>query len=243
MGMPITVEIVDSSADNKTIEEIFSYFSYIDEKFSTYKEESEISKINRGEISQSEWSDDMKTVFALSEKTKKETNGYFDIMTPGGNYDPSGLVKGWAIYKAAEILERRGIGNFYINAGGDIQVKGKNSSGKYWKVGIKNPFSPGEIIKIVELKNEAIATSGTYERGEHIYNPLSPDESINDIVSLSVVASDIYEADRFATAAFAMGRRGIDFIEKLPGLEGYMVDKNGLATMTSGFKKYVEQAD
>ena len=75
-------------------------------------------------------------------------------------------------------------------------------------------------------------------RGQHIYNPKKPDEKINDIVSLTVIGPNVYEADRFATAAFAMGKDGIYFIEKLPDFEGYMIDKDGIAKMTSGFEQY-----
>ena len=84
-----------------------------------------------------------------------------------------------------------------------------------------------------------MATSGNYIRGDHIYNPHASAEIIKDIVSLTVIAANVYEADRFATAAFAMGADGINFIEKLLGLEGYLVDKNGIATYTSGFEKYI----
>src|ERR1035437_1608177 len=89
MGMTVTVEIVDDNATIEAIENIFIYFKYIDEKFSTYKETSEISAINRGEIKEKNYSEDMKEVFALSEKTKEETKGYFDIKKPDGKYDPS----------------------------------------------------------------------------------------------------------------------------------------------------------
>ena len=94
-------------------------------------------------------------------------------------------------------------------------------------------------MKVVELHNQGIATSGTYIRGQHIYNPFKKEDLITDIVSLTVIGPNVYEADRFATAAFAMGKEGINFIEQLPGLEGYIIDKNGVATMTSKFNDYV----
>jgi thiamine biosynthesis lipoprotein len=238
MGMPITVEVVDANARNADIDKIFDYFGYIDKKFSTYKPDSEISLINRGEIHEKDFSQDMKTVLALSEKTKDLTDGYFDIYH-NGQKDPSGLVKGWAIYNAAEILKNSGFKNYCVEAGGDVQVGGKNQTKKPWQVGIRNPFNRQEIIKIVCLNNnEGVATSGTYIRGQHIYNPKKPGKPITDIVSLSIIGPNIYEADRFATAAFAMGKAGIHFLEKLPHLEGYVIDKKGVATMTSGWKKY-----
>jgi thiamine biosynthesis lipoprotein len=239
MGMPVTVEVVDHGVGDADIEKIFDYFKYIDEKFSTYKPTSEVSRFNRGELSREDFSQDMKTVFRLSEETKKQTDGYFDIMH-NGNLDPSGLVKGWAIYNAADILKKHNFKNYYVEAGGDIQVSGKNQTGNAWQVGIKNPFNQKEIIKVVYLSSEGIATSGSYIRGQHIYNPKKPAAEITDIVSLSVIGPNIYEADRFATACFAMGLGGINFLERLPHLEGYMVDKSGIATMTSGWEKYTE---
>lgn len=238
MGMPITVEIVDKHASKEIFDKVFDYFHQVDEKFSTYKSGSEISQINRGKIGPAEFSDEMKEVFALSEQTKKETSGFFDITTPDGTIDPSGLVKGWAIYNAAKILQKENLNDFYVDAGGDIQVSGQNSSGKPWSVGIKNPFNQEEIVKVVYLKNEGMATSGTYIRGQHIYNPHKKGQNIKEIVSLTVIGPNVYEADRFATAAFAQGREGIMFIENLPGFEAYMIDKDGIGLETSGFGKY-----
>ncbi len=239
MGMPITVEICDSSANEEFFDNIFAYFDYVDKKFSTYKDDSEISRINNGELQEADYSHDMAEVFRLSEETKKLTDGYFDIKSKDGKYDPSGLVKGWAIYNAALLLKDWGFKNLYVEAGGDIQVYGKNSQGRDWRVGIRNPFDQEEIIKVVSLPDMGIATSGTYIRGQHIYNPHKLGAEITEIVSLSVIGPNIYEADRFATAAFAMGAKGIEFIEKLEGFEGYMIDKNGVATMTSGFGRFV----
>lgn len=240
MGMPVTVAIVDTDAQDEVLEEVFAYFVSIDNRFSTYKTESEISLINRGELSIEKWSDEMKEIFTLAEQTKNETEGYFDICRKDGNIDPSGIVKGWAIRNAAKILDGKGVKNFYVDAGGDIETRGLNEEDKDWSVGIRNPFKREENVKIIYPKGKGVATSGTYIRGAHIYNPHKPDASLDDIVSLTVVGPNIYEADRFATAAFAMGRKGIEFIEKLSGFEGYQIDKNGTATMTTGFQQYTK---
>jgi thiamine biosynthesis lipoprotein len=248
MGMPITVEIADTTAGQEDFAAVFDYFTYIDEKFSTYKPESEMMKINRGELAEKEWSNDMSIILMLAEETKQRTNGFFDIKKPDGSIDPSGIVKGWAIFQAAKLLEERGFKNFYIDAGGDIQTQGKNTEGDKWSVGIRNPFvknsGENDVIKTVHASGEGVATSGTYIRGEHIYNPHRPTKMgapTSEIVSLTVIGPNIYEADRFATAAFAMGAAGIHFIEGLPGFEGYMVNKEGIATMTDGFEKYVKK--
>lgn len=240
MGMPITIEILDEDVTERAFKKVFAYFSYIDNKFSTYKKNSEITLINQGKILPQDISLDMKTVFKLSEQTKNETNGYFDIHTKE-KIDPSGLVKGWAISNAVKLLKKMSFKNFYVDGGGDIQVEGRGKNGKIWKVGIKNPFAQKEIVKIIYAENMGVATSGTYIRGQHIYNPHARNKKITDIVSLTIIGPNIYDAKRFATAAFAMGRKGIEFVENLLGFEGYMIDSAGIATMTSGFEKYTKK--
>ena len=239
MGMPIEIEIV-FPGQAEIFEKAFDYLSAVDRRFSTYKEDSEISRFNRGELNLESVSNDMHDVFALAEKTKKETGGYFDICRSDGLVDPSGIVKGWAIRNTAALIHSEGYKNYFVNAGGDIAMSGKNSEGKDWSVGIRNPFNSNEIVKVVYPRGKGIATSGSYIRGDHIYNPHAPDQNIKEIVSLTVIGPDVLEADRFATAAFAMGKKGVVFIENLPGFEGYMIDAEGIATMTSGFTYYVK---
>ena len=236
MGMPITIETVSNQTHDE-IESIFRYFTSIDERYSTYKESSEISQINAG-LPQREWSDEMKTVLKLCAETKRLTKGYFDI-EHDGQLDPSGLVKGWAINNAAAMLREMGVKGFYIEAGGDIQVDGLNADGQSWQIGIRNPFATTEIVKVVGLTNTGIATSGAYIRGDHIYNPHKPEKKPSVVRSLTVIGSNVYEADRFATAAYAMDEAGIGLIDFMPGLEGYMIDRDSKATLTRGFNKYV----
>ncbi len=242
MDMPVIVEVVDKQFTLKNLKEIFDFFQYVDNKFSVFKKTSEITRINEGKLKKTEMSPDMKTIFKLAGQTKKETGGYFNIRH-GDFIDPSGIVKGWAIFRAAQLLNGAGFKNYYVEAGGDIQVAGRNKDHEPWKIGIRNPFNTRQIVKSLTLGNgEGVATSGTYERGFHIYNPknLLP---VKEIVSLTVVGPNIHEADRFATAAFAMGKDGILFIEKMPGLEGYMIDTTGMATFTSGLMKYAGQTN
>jgi thiamine biosynthesis lipoprotein len=239
MGMPITVQIAQQGNFPDALNKIFDYFIRVDEKFSTYKPNSEISKINRKEIAPEAASAEMREIFKLAEETKLQTQGYFDILTPSGKYDPSGLVKGWAIFQAALLLKNLGFEDFFIDAGGDVQAL-RNYNAEPWTLGIRNPFNRSQIIKTLNIRNEGVATSGTYIRGQHIYNPHHPAQPLTEIVSLTVIAKNVYEADRFATAAFAMGKHGIYFLEKLDELEGYMIDKNGIATETTGFARYVK---
>jgi FAD:protein FMN transferase len=238
MGMPITVEIVGAKSAT-TIDAVFDYLNLVDARFSTYKDNSEISAFNRGEVLPANLSAEMKEVLRLSAITRDQSKGYFEIRKADGTLDPSGIVKGWAIKNAAKIIRCHGNSDFFVEAGGDVQSGGHNEEGCDWRIGIRSPFHFNEIIKVVTPRGQGMATSGTYVRGQHIYNPHEPANPINDIVSLSVIGPDILEADRFATAAFAMGGQGIYFIENLPGFEGYMVNAQGIATQTTGFGAYV----
>jgi thiamine biosynthesis lipoprotein len=238
MGMPITIEVVDPRVKESDIASIFDYFISVDRMFSTYKKDSEIARFNSGELTKNQLSTDVRQILQLADDTKRESNGYFNIQHDG-KIDPSGIVKGWAIYNAAGLLKSHGFQNFYVDAGGDIQVSGKNEKGSRWTVGIRNPFNRDEIVKVVWLDNNGIATSGFYIRGEHIYNPHKPHEHIRGIASMTVIGPTVYDADRFATAAFAMGEKGIQFIEKLPGYDGYMINAKGIATVTSRFNRFV----
>ena len=241
MGMDVVIILVDSKISEGIFDNAFNYLRAVDEKFSTYKPNSEISKINDHVVNNSLFSNEMQEIFKLSEETRIETNNFFNIKNKENKYDPSGLVKGWAIHNTAKILREHGCKNFLIDIGSDIQVDGKNEVGENWAIGIKNPFNPDkEIIKIVYLTNCGVATSGKYAKGNHIYNPNDSLDTLNEIVSVTVIAKNIYEADRFATAVFAMGKDGINYLEDKNGLEGYVIDKNGIATMTSGFEQYTK---
>jgi len=237
MGMPVTVKVIDKNVTQEDINEVFSYFHYIDNKFSTYKANSEISQINRGEIREKDFSSDMQKILSLCEQTKKETNGFFD-KNNNGFLDPSGIVKGYAINEGANMLRNKGFKNIYVEIAGDIQVFGKNERGEDWKIGIQNPFDKNEIVKVVNLSDKGIATSGTYIRGDHIYSPNDKNKK-TDIVSVTIIGPNVYEADRFATAVFAMGEAGIKFIVSFKGFEGYVINSDKRAIYTPGFKRYV----
>jgi FAD:protein FMN transferase len=240
MGMPITVDIVDGDRAD-VVNDVFAMFEAVDRRFSLWKPDSEICAVNRGEIAMDEASAELREVVALAERTRRETDGYFDMRRPDGTIDPSGIVKGWAVRNAARLIAKAGPRDYFVDAGGDIQSSGHNRNGKAWTVGIRNPFNEHQIIKAVRPNGRGIATSGNYVRGDHIYNPLRPGEKVTGIVSLTVIGPDVLEADRFATAAFAMGRAGINFIESQDGLEGYLVDERAIATQTTGFGEFVTQ--
>jgi len=240
MGMPVTIEVVGDEG-GEAAHAAFAYFEDVDARFSPFKPESEVSGFARGDLPFEDVSRELREVLELSELTRRETDGYFDIRRPDGRIDPSGLVKGWAIRNAARGIEAAGHTNYFVDAGGDVQCRGHNAQGQRWRIGIRNPFDEAQIVKVVVPGDAGVATSGTYVRGRHIYDPHMSEAVSDEVASLTVIGPDIYEADRFATAAFAMGRHGVVFLEQQPGLEAYSIGRDGVATMTSGFSKYVAQ--
>ncbi|MDB5179309.1 MAG: FAD:protein transferase [Patescibacteria group bacterium] len=235
MGMPITVEAFGANALDEAIDEVFAYFHHVDAVFSTYKPNSEISRFNRGELKRSQVREEVREVLDECESLKKLTDGCFDMVWDG-HTDPSGYVKGWAVYQAARLLDRRYITRYCINAGGDMQMSGDGPDGGPWAIGVANPFEPGKLAKLLYLKNAAVATSGTAERGEHIYNPRTG-RMVGDPVSLTVVGATIDRVDALATAAFCMGRPGLAFLHS-QGCEAMMVHKSGQVVLTEGFRRF-----
>lgn len=235
--MPITIRINDDVAKNPAIvNDIFKYFQHIDRVFNIFNPQSEISRLNRQEIRMSKVSREMSAVLHLCQQTAKESRGFFSYKTDG-KINPLGLVKGWALRAAGIRLKKAGVKNFYLEAGGDIQVQGNSKKNKSWTVGIRHPFDKTSIVKKIRLTNAGVATSGSYWRGHHIYNPFTK-RPVTEIVSLTVIAKNVFDADRFATAAFAMGSAGINFLNEL-ALAAYIIDARGIATWNRAFSQYV----
>jgi thiamine biosynthesis lipoprotein len=238
MGMPITVGIVDETATEADLDAVAYWFDAVNLRFSTYQPESEVSRFNAGLLHPDELSPELAEVIRLSEETRELTRGFFDIRRASG-IDPSGLVKGWAIQRAAALLRERGFVDFFIDAGGDAQAEGVNQDGDPWRIGIRNPFDHAQIVKVLSISGRGVATSGTAVRGAHIIDPLRKSPVETSLVSLTIVGPTIYDADRIATAAFAMGQPGFSFIHELQGFEAYGIDTNGRSFRTPGFDQYV----
>jgi FAD:protein FMN transferase len=191
MGMPIVVEVRD---DDAPFDEVFGWFRWVDETFSTYKPGSEISRVARGE---EPVSPEVRYVLARCEELRAETNGYFDAYA-GGSLDPSGFVKGWSVDRAAALLDAAGVRQYSISAGGDVLVRGS------WRVGIQHPLERQAVAAVVEATDLALATSGEYARGRHVLDPHTGEPPAG-ILSVTISGPDLATADAYATAAFAMG--------------------------------------
>lgn len=103
---------------------------------------------------------------------------------------------GMFVVNTAKLIRDAGYENYFVNVAGDIASNGKNERGEEWSVGIRNPFNVNEIVKVVYPRGQGVTISGSYIRGAHIYNPHNPEDKLNEIVSITVIGSNVLEADR-----------------------------------------------
>jgi FAD:protein FMN transferase len=231
MGMPFTVQ-VRGEARQAVLDEVFTELRMIDALFSPFIAESAVSRINSGQLDAGNAGPLVREVIELCERYGTETNGYFAAWA-FGRFDPTGLVKGWAIARACAILERAGYRDYFVDGAGDVRTRGVRERGVPWRVGIRHPFDRNEVVMVLDAPDLAVATSGTYEKGAHVRDPHTG-ETATDLLSVTVVGPSIVAADVYATAAFAMGRGAIAFIETVPGYEAYALDQALGATWTRG---------
>ena len=185
MGMPVRV------AGDVDAARVFAWLRWVDATFSTYRPDSEISRLGRGE--RFEPHPLVRSVLARCEALRAATGGWFDARA-GGRLDPSGYVKGWAVERAAAFGRSR----FLIDAGGDVLLRGT------WRVGIRHPYEPGRLAAALTLADCAVATSGAYERGPHVLDPFTGRPAAG-LASVTVIGRDLGTADAYATAGFAAG--------------------------------------
>src|SRR5438132_4477105 len=205
MGMPIVVDVRDSDVGEAALEDVFDWFRWVDATFSTYKEDSEVSRLARGELALADAHPEVRAVLERCGQLREETDGYFDARATG-TLDPSGLVKGWSVDRAAELLRRAELRNFAVSAGGDMCLSGRAVPELSWRVGIQHPLQLMNVAAVVEANELAIATSGAYARGVHIVDPHTR-RAPEDVLSVTVVGPELATADAYATAAYAMGPR------------------------------------
>ena len=222
MGMPVTVDVRDEAENPAVLDAVYADLVFVDRTFSPFLPDSAISRINRGELSPDHADPVVRDVLDLCRLYEKLTDGYFSAWF-GSRLDPSGLVKGWAIGRAASILDGHGYRNYFVDAAGDIMARGHSGEGRPWRVGIRHPVERDRVARVILASELAIATSGTYEKGSHIYDPHTG-RSVDDLLSLTVVGPSVLDADAYATAAFAMGAHGLEFIERLDGYQAYAID-------------------
>ena len=206
-GTVLFIDVTSEFEIEPAIIELTEYVNHVDEVFSTYKTNSTISQLRRGEIEIDICSPEVIEVWNICAYIKDLTEGAFDPWAVDGGFDPSGLVKGWAADKCAEILAKAGAKHIQINAAGDLSLRGGFTPEKPWSIGVVNPDNRLEILQAFEIQDGAIATSGTYERGAHIKDPYTGMIAIG-AKSATVIGPDGAIADALATALMVSGRDG-----------------------------------
>ncbi|SEF37815.1 thiamine biosynthesis lipoprotein [Amycolatopsis pretoriensis] len=203
MGTVFSIDVRDPGDWAGPIAEVVAWLHRVDALFSTYRPESEISRLGRGELTVAGADPLVAEVFRLCEEFEDETGGYFTAHWRG-TPDPTGLVKGWAIERASALLRERGSANHAVNGGGDVRLAGESAPGKPWRIGISDPANPRRILTVVTGRDFAVATSGTSERGAHIIDPVTAAPATG-LAAVTVTGPSLTRADAYATAAFAMG--------------------------------------
>ncbi|MFI6333702.1 FAD:protein FMN transferase [Streptomyces sp. NPDC050535] len=220
MGFPVSLRIDDGDGDTQgeAADAVFAWLREVDARFSPFKPDSEVSRLDRGELAPHDLSPDLAEVLGLCEDYRVATLGAFQVRLPGRGLDPCAVVKGWSVQRAAELLTARGTRRFCLNAGGDVA-----SAGGPWRVGVRHPERADRLCAVLEIADGAVATSARYERGDHIVDGRTG-RPATGLLSMTVVAPSLTEADATATAAFAMGAEGVGWAAAREGCEVFAVD-------------------
>lgn len=243
MGMAVSIDIRDAGTPQAAVDDVVRWLHHVDATFSTYKEDSPISAIGRGETGLDEIDDEeILEVLRLCEELRRDSNGAFDafeVPAPNGTrFDPSGVVKGWSIERAAEILEQHGCHNFCINAGGDIAIRGNPAGDDAWTVGVRHPLDDQAVALVVDARRRlAIATSATYERGAHIIDPHTG-QPTTGLASVTIVGPDLSLADAYATTVFVMGIDGLDWLDRHTDFDAFIITHDAMTFWTPGLNRY-----
>ncbi|WP_330351571.1 FAD:protein FMN transferase [Streptomyces sp. NBC_00582] len=223
------------------LDEAVASLHRVNEVFSTYREDSQVSRMARGELSVGECDPEVAEVLDLGAEAERVSDGWFS-MRYEGRLDPTGIVKGWATERAARLISRvAGVSGVSVNGGGDVQLLGVPGPERPWRVGVSDPLRPGGLAAVVSAAGAdelAVATSGTAERGAHIVDPRTARSAVTDLVAVTVVAPRLTWADCWATAAFAMGsREALAWLESLPDVEALLITAGDEVRCTGGLAR------
>jgi thiamine biosynthesis lipoprotein len=244
MGLPISVHVRGPRARGDdvalAVETAFAALRADDATFSTWKADSEVSLIRRGTLSLADASPRVRTVAALCEEAAARTDGSFSAWLPGPDgvpaFDPTGLVKGWAVEAAFTRLtsDLQGLGDHdvLLSAGGDVLVACGRTDTPHWRVGVEDPADRTRVLVTVPLRRGAVATSGTAARGTHIVDPTTGRRATG-LLSATVVGPELTWADVYATAAFVRGPDAERWLATLPGHVGVLVGLDGAVRTVS----------
>jgi len=261
MGTVVSFDVPGSAGRDGSLEAAIRWLHWVDRVFSPYRADSDVSLLARGEVTVDACAPEMAEVLAACTFVSDLSGGYFTA-APGGQFDPSGYVKGWAVERAAALLAGAGSADHVVNGGGDVQCAGGRGPGgegqggegqggegqgggghcEPWRIGIADPLRPGRLALVVGASDCAVATSGSAERGPHILDPHTG-RPASGLASLTIVGPSLALADAYATAAFAMGpARARDWTASLDGYAAFAITGTGGTWHTPGFARHIAPA-
>jgi thiamine biosynthesis lipoprotein len=232
MGIPVGIDVRDDAIDPAALDRAFDWLRRVDAAFSTYRADSEVSRLNAGTLALADASPTVRAVLERCSVLRERTRGRFDVRARGP-LDPSAFVKGWAVEQAARLLADCGARNLCVHAGGDVRVRGERAPGQPWRVGVQHPHRRDCVAAVLRAHDLAVATSGAYERGAHVVDPRTG-EPPEGVLSVTVLGPDLGMADAYATAAFAMGADGPEWTLGLGDYEALTILSDGRVLSTPG---------
>ena len=240
MGTTVSIDVRPPLVRPAILDQVTEQLRDVDARLSTYRPDSEISRLARGEIRAQDCSLDVRHVLAACDHLATVTGGAFDARhhRTDGRLDPSGYVKGWAIEEAAWLIDSAGGRNYWINAGGDIVARGDAEPGRPWRVGIQHPDRPDRVAAVLAVSDRAVATSGAYERGDHIIDP-RVGRPPTGLRSVTVVGPGLAFTDAYATTVYVMGIDGLDWLTGYPDYAAYAITDDGRTVWTEGMERYL----
>jgi len=234
MGTTASFDVRDAGIDRGVLAGAVAVLAELETRFTTYHPDSEICRIDRGELAVEDAHPDVREVLDACGVLRAESDGAFDAHR-GGHLDPSGYVKGWAAERAADVLRRAGARDFALNVGGDIVCAGEPVAGSPWRIGVRHPDDAQQVVLVLGVRDGAVATSGLYERGAHVSDARTG-EVPSTWRSITVLAPDLATADAIATAALAMGEQGPGWAAARPGCAVAAMDAGGRLWTSPGLE-------
>lgn len=234
MNMPISLALrgrhADDAAGQRAWDRVMGELQEVDRIFSTYRDDSYISRLSRDEISLGECPMQVAEIVRLGQQAEIESSGAFSIRRPDADgalaLDPSGVVKGWAVERAAQHLRILAGTDFCLSAGGDMVCRTLDPHAEPWRVGIEDPFDPSRIRAVVPVSNGGVATSGSAHRGMHIWDART-NAMPQEVASVTVIADNLTWADIDATAAYALGNQAARWLTGRRGRSALVVWADG----------------
>jgi thiamine biosynthesis lipoprotein len=236
MGLPISLALRGRHSDDSLARDAWAdavrLLQEVDRVFSTYRPDSWVSRLGRGEVDVADCPTEVAEVLELGEQARQESAGAFDVRRADGDgslvLDPSGVVKGWAVSRAAALLEVLAGTDVCLSAGGDLVCRTAAPGSPGWRIGIEDPADPARMVAVVPVRNGAVATSAATHRGSHIRHGRTG-RVPRTVASVTVIAADLTSADIDATAAFAQDGDALAWLHTRAGRRGLVVWADGRA--------------